>query len=135
MDRGTYALLLDLREHRRLTVGKLGAFAFPAGYYVYIGSALNGLQHRLARHLRRGKILRWHVDYLREIAEVDEAWCVVGEERLECSWMETVRSWPGATVIAPGFGSSDCRCPAHLAYFGEKPNLSALGARLWPNPD
>jgi hypothetical protein len=28
---------------------------------------------------------------------------------------------PGMTIPVPRFGSSDCRCPAHLVYFGERP--------------
>ncbi|MDO8670096.1 MAG: GIY-YIG nuclease family protein [Dehalococcoidia bacterium] len=129
MDIGTYAILLRLDQPQHLVVGKLGDFLFPAGYYVYIGSALGGLRQRLARHLKQGKLLRWHVDYLREVAEVAEAWVAVGPERLECGWARLVGSWPGARLVAARFGSSDCRCPAHLVYFVEKPDLSALGAQ------
>jgi Uri superfamily endonuclease len=52
---GTYALLLKLDKQERITVGRLGTFGFPAGYYLYVGSALGpgGLRARLARH-RRG---------------------------------------------------------------------------------
>jgi Uri superfamily endonuclease len=52
---GTYALLLKLDKQERITIGKLGTFDFPAGYYLYVGSALGpgGLRARLARH-RRG---------------------------------------------------------------------------------
>jgi len=51
---GTYALLLKLDKQERITVGRLGTFDFPAGYYLYVGSALGpgGLQARLARHRR-----------------------------------------------------------------------------------
>lgn len=52
---GTYALLLKLDKQERITVGKLGTFDLPAGYYLYVGSALGpgGLRARLTRH-RRG---------------------------------------------------------------------------------
>lgn len=133
-DRGTYALLLHLRQPQRIGVGRLGSLFFPAGYYVYIGSALAGLRHRLGRHLKQGKVLRWHVDYLREVAEFEEAWVAFGDERLECRWMETVAGWPEAQLVALGFGSSDCRCRAHLAYFAQKPKLGSLGARPYLPP-
>ena len=45
---GTYALLLKLDKQEKITVGKLCTFDFPAGYYLYVGSALGpgGLQAR-----------------------------------------------------------------------------------------
>ena len=70
--KGTYALVLHLECTEEITVGKLGMFTFPAGYYLYVGSALGpgGLEARLARHRRRGKKLRWHIDYLLEHAQL-----------------------------------------------------------------
>ena len=52
---GTYALLLALGKEATITVGKLGTFLFPAGYYLYIGSARGGLLHRVRRHLQQEK--------------------------------------------------------------------------------
>ena len=133
---GTYALLLKLDKQERITIGKLGTFNFPAGYYLYVGSALGpgGLRARLARHRRdsenspgpsssrRGKKLYWHIDYLLQRAQLVEVWNVASEERLECKWSEVARRLPGAQVLVQGFGSSDCRCPAHLIYFSTRPN-------------
>ena len=98
---GTYALLLKLNNRERITVGKLGAFDFPAGYYLYMGSALGpgGLRARLI-----------------------EVWSIASEERLECKWGEVARRLSGAQVPVWGFGSSDCRCPAHLIYFRARPD-------------
>jgi Uri superfamily endonuclease len=132
----TYALLLKLDKQERITVGKLGIFDFPAGYYLYVGSALGpgGLRARLARHRRgsenssqssssqRGKKLHWHIDYLLQRVQLVEVWHVVSEERLECKWSEVAIRLPGAQVPVQGFGSSDCRCPAHLIYFSARPN-------------
>jgi Uri superfamily endonuclease len=133
---GTYALLLKLDKQERITVGKLGTFDFPAGYYLYVGSALGpgGLQARLARHQRgsenssqssssqRGKKLHWHIDYLLQRGQLIEVWSVVSEERLECKWSEVARGLSGAQVPVRGFGSSDCRCLTHLIYFSARPN-------------
>lgn len=133
---GTYTLLLKLDKQDRITVGKLGTFDFPAGYYLYVGSALGpgGLRARLARH-RRGsesppqsnpdqtaKKLHWHIDYLLQRAQLIEVWGVASEKRLECKWSEVARRLSGAQVSVRGFGSSDCRCPAHLIYFAKRPN-------------
>jgi hypothetical protein len=51
---GSYALFLSLLHQVHLAVGRLGAFDFPAGAYVYLGSANGpgGLRARLAHHAR-----------------------------------------------------------------------------------
>jgi Uri superfamily endonuclease len=144
---GTYALLLKLDKQERITVGKLGTFNFPAGYYLYVGSALGpgGLRARLARY-RRGsegpsglnsgqtsRKLHWHIDYLLQRAQLIEVWSVASEERLECKWGEVARRLSGAQVPVWGFGSSDCRCPAHLIYFSARPNRDQFeqALRAW----
>jgi Uri superfamily endonuclease len=132
---GTYALLLKLDEQERITIGKLGTFDFPAGYYLYVGSALGpgGLRARLARHRRGsksprsnsgqgGKKLHWHIDYLLQRAQLIEVWSIASEERLECQWSEVASRLSGAQVPVRGFGSSDCRCPAHLFHFSARPD-------------
>jgi Uri superfamily endonuclease len=133
---GTYALLLKLDKRDRITVGKLGTFDFPVGYYLYVGSALGpgGLRARLARHQRHsqsssqssssqtGEKLHWHIDYLLQRARLIAVWSAASEERLECKWSEVARGLSGAQVPVRGFGSSDCRCPAHLIYFSVRPN-------------
>ena len=59
---GTYMLVLRLPKRRRLAVGRLGDFEFPAGYYLYAGSAQGGLRGRVLRHLRADKKRHWHID-------------------------------------------------------------------------
>ena len=70
-DPGGYQLHLHLPKTARLKVGKLGVFLFPAGQYIYTGSALNGLGRRLARHKRRHKTLHWHIDYFLRYAAIE----------------------------------------------------------------
>jgi Uri superfamily endonuclease len=60
----TYQLRILVLHPLRLRVGALGEFDFPAGQYLYTGSARRNLEARIARHLRRDKPLRWHIDYL-----------------------------------------------------------------------
>jgi len=48
---GSYALVLRLPSRRKIQVGKLGLFEFPRGHYIYLGSALGGLDARVGRHL------------------------------------------------------------------------------------
>ena len=130
MQPGTYILVLKLEHPLRLRIGALGKFEFPAGYYLYIGSALNGLERRLERHLRREKRLHWHIDYLREHAEVIEIWYSVSAQRLECRWAAVARTLPGARLPVPRFGASDCGCPAHLVYFPTLPDRERFQTQI-----
>ncbi len=123
--KGSYLLVLTLTDDSLLTVGRLGTFEFPAGFYLYIGSALNGLEGRIGRHLRRDKKLHWHIDYLTAVAQVEQVWRAGSAERLECRWATKVIE-SGAIVPAPGFGASDCRCPTHLLRVGNKREIDRV---------
>lgn len=114
-DSGSYQLVIKLADKRRIKVGRLGSFVFPAGYYVYTGSAKRGLEARIARHLRRDKKLRWHIDYLLQYATVVEVKRYPNGG--ECELNKTLRRL-GGEVIVEGFGSSDCGCETHLLYIG-----------------
>ncbi len=116
-DAGVYRLWIRLETDVRVTVGRLGCYDLPEGMYVYVGSARRGLAARLARHQRRRKRLRWHVDYLLAkrgavIQAIETRPWRVGAE---CRWARQTRR-AGGRVVVPGFGASDCRagCGAHL---------------------
>ncbi|MEI7429725.1 MAG: GIY-YIG nuclease family protein [Betaproteobacteria bacterium] len=107
----TYQLFIDVTQTVRVVVGRFGCFDFPAGRYVYTGSALRNFEARVKRHLSPTKKMHWHIDYLlaakgvcvSEVLCYAEAECVVNQQT------------QGEIVIA-GFGSSDCRsgCCSHL---------------------
>ena len=124
--KGTYALLLSLDKESHIVVGKLTEHSFPPGYYLYVGSALGGLFQRVERHIRGGRRLHWHIDYLRRNAVVAEVWYLVSGERLECSWYRAALKMPHARVIVGGFGSSGCSCGSHLLYFTCKPEMETF---------
>ena len=113
---GTYVLVMRLHETTTIDVGRLGALAFEPGWYLYVGSALGGLEARLARHLRAEKRLHWHIDYFLRHARIELIWYREGRERLECGWARTLAQTPGVQPVAPGFGASDCACRTHLFY-------------------
>lgn len=118
MTRGSYQLILDLSEPTTLRVGRRGTFLFPAGRYIYTGSALNGVERRLARHRRQDKTLHWHIDYLLCYARIARIRVFPTSEKVECALNQKALKKPGAQVIVEGFGSSDCRCPSHLVFLG-----------------
>lgn len=111
---GGYALVIRLDEERTLRVGRLGRIEFPAGLYVYLGSALGGLAPRIRRHLRRRKKRHWHIDALTAAARPTEVWLAESETRVECAWARAALDTAGASAPAPRFGASDCRCRSHL---------------------
>jgi len=119
-DSGIYQLVIRLRRERSIRIGRRGLFAFPAGYYVYTGSALRGLESRIARHLRMRKRMRWHIDYLLRYCQVSEV-RRYGNDQSECGLSRRVGRLPGSGIVVPGFGSSDCKCSTHLFHFRRNP--------------
>ena len=122
-DKGCYQLLIRLDKTRRIRIGKLGLFSFPRGWYVYTGSAMNGLSARISRHLRKRKKRHWHIDYFLDYARVVGIKTYPGDAPRECEINAHTFQRPDAEIIVKKFGSSDCRCRTHLAYFPSKPNL------------
>lgn len=113
-------MFIELPEGRQISVGRLGTSTFPRGFYAYAGSALNGLEHRIARHLRKNKKLHWHIDYLLKEASIQEIVFSEDEKRTECMFAHAL-SREFSSV--PGFGSSDCKCVSHLFYGSGKEKL------------
>jgi Uri superfamily endonuclease len=127
---GTYVLLLQAKTATAIQVGRWGNLQTRRGWYLYVGSAFGpgGIRARVARHCRTEKSLRWHIDYLRQVTQLDTAWCHQGPERHEHSWAAALMTLPGAQAVT-GFGCSDCRCTSHLAYFGRRPDLHVFRER------
>ena len=73
--KGVYCLAITVEEPVDIIVGALGRLDFPSGSYIYVGSALNGLEARLRRHIKtshgRGEATHWHIDYLLREPEVE----------------------------------------------------------------
>jgi Uri superfamily endonuclease len=135
---GTYALILYLPKTSEIEIGKLGKSIFPPGYYIYVGSALGpgGLAGRLRRHGKSttspGWQPKWHIDYLRHYTKTVEFWVVQLPSRREHDWASVLQELPGATITMPGFGSSDCVCPAHLFHFPHHPQPDDFQRLLRP---
>ncbi len=120
-DSGIYQLLLAVPQPLAVTVGALGPQHFAAGWYVYTGSMKRALGHRLRRHAALEKPLRWHIDYLTSHTGVAawRAWpWVAADPQQECRRHQELAGSAGVRVPVRGFGSSDCRCAAHLVYLG-----------------
>ncbi len=128
---GTYALHLELSAPTEIEVGRLGHIRFDSPYYLYFGSAFGpgGLRARLRHHLKPARRAHWHIDYLRQKADVIGIWFSEDEARLECTWANAASAYRGVSTV-PGFGSSDCTCQSHLVATQRLPSLRAFRMQL-----
>jgi Uri superfamily endonuclease len=120
---GCYSLIIDLRRKKTVRVGQLGEAVFPAGTYVYTGSAMKGLRTRLKRHCSQKKKIHWHIDYLLTLPEARIKKIILYPAALgqECRQNKRIAAEPDAAVIFKNFGASDCKsgCVTHLLYFAK----------------
>jgi Uri superfamily endonuclease len=109
---GAYVLAIELSQPIVVKLGNRPPTSLAAGRYLYCGSAKGpgGLRARIARHMRRAKAMRWHIDRLTEVGQVLGAWTFIGGH--EC---ELVAALAPLSAPIEGFGSTDCRrCRSHL---------------------
>ena len=117
--KGSYVLLIELKEDTTIKVGKLGKIFFKKGFYAYIGSALNGIEQRIQRHIRTDKKTHWHIDYLLKHAIVRDVFYKESNNREECNIAHKLNE---KLESVPSFGCSDCSCKSHL-FCGSKRDI------------
>ena len=111
----SYLLFIHLDRGKRIQIGKLGNYFFLKGFYVYTGSAIKNIEHRIKRHQTKKEKLFWHIDYL--LNDFYAKIVSVRKSKLkECDLHISIRGLP----FLPGFGSSDCKfnCISHLKFLG-----------------
>lgn len=119
-----YVLVLLNSKRRAVRVGSLGRLTFEPGFYLYVGSGGRNVLRRVQRHLAPAKRVRWHIDYLtagRSRMRPVDAYVYPGVP--ECRL--ALALGPELSAV-PGFGSSDCGCPAHLFHSREIEALSVI---------
>ncbi|HEX9018092.1 MAG TPA: GIY-YIG nuclease family protein [Anaerolineaceae bacterium] len=131
---GSYALHIVLPAAQEIRIGRLGTFRFPAGNYLYTGSAHGpgGLRARLRHHVRPVANPHWHLDFLRPFAVLQNGWYTLENGALECAWSKALQGQGGGLIPARGFGAADChnRCHSHLVYFPSDLSRAEIEARL-----
>jgi len=125
--KGTYILIFEMPE-TQIRIGALGTADIQKGTYCYVGSAMNGLDQRIGRHLSKNKKKRWHIDYLAMECDRMEAYEAAVPDLTECDLGKIVLD-SGGTASPKGFGCSDCRCYTHLFSLSERSK-----ERLCSNP-
>ncbi|MBS7647575.1 MAG: GIY-YIG nuclease family protein [Candidatus Bathyarchaeia archaeon] len=115
--KGIYILAVLVSRDETVKVGSLGTVTFAKGLYAYVGSAQNGLEKRLRRHLRKAlKRKFWHIDYFLAVNSVNvvKVFFKEAEKPEECATAHVLAQF-GLPVM--GFGCSDCNCKSHLFHF------------------
>ena len=111
--KGIYCLIIELSRNCKIQAGRLGLLELSKGKYIYVGSAMNNLEKRVARHLARKKKKFWHIDYLlaNKYAGVLKVYYKETGKIEEC---KVANKLERIGVPIYGFGCSDCNCKAHL---------------------
>ena len=119
-DRGTYLLVLYNDRSFTQEIGSLGERLFKKGYYIYVGSAMKGLEARIRRHLGKKKKFHWHLDYLLpDRMKHVKTYRIRRQEPLEGA---VARGLLGiCDEHVPGFGASDSDVVSHFFYFADRP--------------
>lgn len=125
---GAYVVAIAIAAPLAIRLGAAASPLLRPGRYLYCGSAYGpgGLHARLARHFRKDKSIRWHVDQLTTAGEVKGAWAIaLGDE---CELVERLGFLP---VPIEGFGATDCtHCRSHLLRWPSRVPARAIRAAL-----
>lgn len=109
-----------------VTYGKSHCYLEP-GLYAYIGSAMNGVYGRVARHCRKRKRVFWHIDRLTQLQEtrVLGALVLITNERNVETFL-THLALKYFIPVCPGFGCSDTSDITHLFNIARSADLLNL---------
>jgi len=114
--KGVYAVFFEI-DKKNVDIGALGSLKFDSGTYVYIGSAMNGVEERVNRHYSEDKKNHWHIDYFSQKASPVYSLAFQKESDFECKLAQTIAE---ENSPVPNFGASDCNCESHLFRVGDK---------------
>ena len=123
--KGSYILLIELEKDTQIEIGT-GEKQLEKGLYTYFGSAFGpGGLKRIERHKEVSKgerdVKHWHIDYISglESSKIVET-VRFPEKDIECELAQQ------AGEKVDGFGSTDCNCNSHLAYFVDREGAEAF---------
>ena len=133
MLKGIYLLYIRLKESQGIVIGSLGHIEFKKGFYIYIGSAKNGITRRVSRHLNNNKKIYWHIDYLlnNDLTDIRSVYYIEGNSYSECDISSIFLDFLGqCSYPVKKFGCSDCRCISHLYYFSRPFDFESFPVKL-----
>ncbi len=132
--KGTYILIAQVLQMKRLDIGSLGECDIIPGFYAYVGSAFGcgGIRSRIHHHLESAAEPHWHIDYLLQVAAPIEVWYATAGRKLEHHWADLMDNAPGFRVTIPRFGSSDYHRSrtSHLFFSKGRPSFGWFEQRI-----
>ena len=120
--KGVYTLVIEAEAKVEFKT-RSRSFKLGKGFYAYVGSAMNSLENRVARHLSPDKKRFWHIDYLLELTTIRAVVSAQTDVKAEC---QIVKHLTELTAVR-WFGCSDCSCMSHLFW---DPDLSLLTEKV-----
>jgi Uri superfamily endonuclease len=126
-DSGAYAVLFFLLNDCQTYIPRYGNVNFQKGFYVYSGSAKKNLIHRVTRHSKKDKKIKWHIDYFSVLESVQTIKTFLFFDKNECEINSFFYDNGGKSIIK-NFGSTDCKrkCFSHFLYFRKRPALKSI---------
>ncbi len=123
--KGVYCLIMTVNENINPKIGALGKIKFKKGNYVYVGSAQNNVEKRIARHKRKNKKIKWHIDHLlaNPNVKIEKTVYKKANKQEECRIAGLLNKF-GQPI--KNFGSSDCSCYSHLFKLKSLKDLNKL---------
>ncbi len=118
--KGTYTLVMVCKEPFRVKIGRIAHVRIGKGFLLYTGSALGrggvSLERRIERHYRKGKKVKWHVDFLtvRPEISIKKTVCLKSLKRFECRINKLIISELMGKPVILHAGATDCKCDGHL---------------------
>ena len=91
------------------------------------------LRARLRHHATPVSRPHWHVDYLRQKADLIEIWYTDTDEKREHDYARLICKQPDTIQPIAGFGASDCNCTSHLIYHPMQPDVRQFKQALAMN--
>ena len=124
---GAYAILFYLSSDSLVYIPRYGHVNFKKGFYIYSGSAKKNLIHRVTRHSKKDKKIKWHIDYFSVLDSVTTLKKFLFFDKTECEINSFFCANGGKTLIK-NFGSTDCKnnCHSHFLYFKKRPTLKLI---------
>ncbi len=111
---GIYLLIMSLKKDNiTIETKSRKKFNFTrGGYYVYVGSAMNGLRFRISRYFKKIKKRHWHIDYIIPYMKILKIICVLCNDKI----FEKILAQALSKYLngIEGFGSTDTKIKTHL---------------------
>ena len=128
--KGIYILEIFAAKPFSVSIKKYRERIFKRGYYYYTGSAQKNLSQRTTRHLRKEKIIHWHIDHVTTVKSNNIKTIFIYPEApkdLECGIANHLENDLQVDSSIKGFGNSDSNCSStHLFYSNKKLDHSHL---------